>query len=119
MTSQKKVFKLIALRPDETSISIAMNVRFGRITPDYVLVYVEENKIIEWVGLQPYIIIGESEKERLSERDKEWLLGCNLSILAEESSKQNINVLNEVQKKLHELEEALEEEKKKLSDEEQ
>lgn len=113
--SKKKVYKLYAFRPTEAIKKIAEKERFCMITPRYVLIYAESVGIIEDEGFLSYIIIGESEKGFLTDRENEWLLRCNLEIIAEETAKNDQLILQNMEETLAKLEKALDEEASQLT----
>ena len=113
--NEKRKYTLFAFGTNDNTIELAQKERFCRITPRYVLIYSDTNEIIEEHGFQSYIIIGESEKDFLNDGDKEWLFYCNLTIIAEEASKNEELILQNMDDTLKELEEALSKEADKLS----
>ena len=112
---KKKVYKLYAFNVNEQTIEYAKRERFARITPRYILIY-KDKEIIEGEVLCPCIIIRESEINHLTEADKSWLFNCNLNIIAEEASKNEDVLLQNLSDTIEKLEKALDEEAKKLSD---
>ena len=117
MTKKKKTkYNLYAFNNTEESVELATKYRFARITSDYTLVYTDKLGIIEDSVCQPYIIIKESETGCLTAEDKDWLLNCNIVIIAEEAAKNKELILRGMSDTIKKLEKALETEKNNLSD---
>ena len=109
MSKQKKktTYRLYALRNNEENMKLASKHRYSRVTAGYVLIYEKDPGIIDDCVKSSYIIIREDDIARLTERDKEWLTSCNMTILFEEAAKNEDIVLNNINETLQKLEEAL------------
>lgn len=111
--TKKKKYNLYALRNNEQNMELAGKHRFSRVTAKYVLIYAEDLGIIDECSTSSYIIIRESDTNRLTERDREWLYSCNLTIIFEEAAKHEDVILNNINDTLNKLEEALQSEAEK------
>ena len=95
-----KNYRLFALGPGGGTLAAAA--RFGRITPAYALVYTE--------GAAPEqsVQIDETELDRLSSGDRDWLLGCNLALLEEDAKAREAEIAQRIGEQIERLEAALE-----------
>lgn len=103
-------YKLYALELNKDGIAEASQARFCRITPFYILVYL--------CGDAPAngIEITETETHRLTAADEQWLLDCNMAILAEEAKRHEKEIAEDMMKRIERLEQALQQEQEKLED---
>lgn len=101
-------YKLYALDLNREGINEASKVRFCRITPFYILLYLS--------GEAPTgaIEITETDTHRLTAADEQWLLDCNIVLLAEEAKKNERKIAEDMEQRIARLESALREEKEKL-----
>ena len=106
---RKITYKLYASRSTEALLNRLTDLRFTRITADYTLIYASNSKIMRNVfeGIQ-YTIIEDGETHRLSAADKEWLMNCNFTIIAEEAVRNKELVLQNMNDALQALETELE-----------
>lgn len=83
---------LYLLSLDEKNFRHAIDERFSRITPLYILIYTQKRmrNVSE--------ITDRNAKEELSKADQEWLQGCNWTICREHWD-QNPNMLKEAMNK--------------------
>lgn len=77
MIAEKNTYRLFASFLTDEVISIVAKQRFGRITPEYALVYTNGRKP------KGFIEIKDAECGRLTEDDKSWLFDCNVVIYSE------------------------------------
>lgn len=77
---QNKVvaYKLFAMLTTEKNVAVATQYRFQRITPNYILVYGEE----EPDGVD-YTEVTANEIQNLSRRDFQWLEDANILLIRE------------------------------------
>lgn len=112
MSEKKKkkiTYRLYVTRTTEEVINAATDLRFVRITPKYTLVYSQNKNIMQNIFHSiDYTIIGDEELPRLSSADKDWLLECNFTIIAEEAVKNKDLVLQNMTDALKVLEKELE-----------
>lgn len=112
MSEKKKkkiTYRLYVTRTTEDVINAATDLRFVRITPKYTLVYSQNKNIMQNIFHSiDYTIIGDEELPRLSSADKDWLLECNFTIIAEEAVKNKDLVLQNMTDALKVLEKELE-----------
>lgn len=108
----KTQYRLYAHSVDDDSISYAQNVRFGRITRDYVLVYVPA-KLSGWPE------ITDENINILAANDRKWLFNCNMTLISEEMAKKSSDFGVDMSNAIEELEKALKAEKEKLTNEQQ
>ena len=103
---QKKVvaYKLFAMLTTEKNVAVATQYRFQRITPNYILVYGEDDPD----GVD-YTEVTANEIQNLSRRDLQWLEDANVLLIREfaeehkESTNRSIvNFLQELDKNLKE-----------------
>lgn len=108
----KTQYRLYAHSVDDDSIRYAQNVRFGRITRDYVLVYVPA-KLSGWPE------ITDENVEIITAKDRKWLFNCNMTLISEEMAKKSSDFGVDMSNAIEELEKALKAEKEKLTNEQQ
>lgn len=103
MTNELNIaYKLYALDANEDGIRQAAQERFARITPFYILVYCKD-------GTAPKggIEMTQTETHRLSSQDEQWLLDCNIAILAEETKRNEAEIGKRIKEKMQKVEELL------------
>lgn len=103
----KKKYVLYALELTDENLQIVQDKRFYRITSQYILLY-EIN-----LPFTNYTHIGDSEMGYLSDADKQWLLDCNMAIIAEETIKKQDKIAASMGQMLERFEKALQSEKSK------
>lgn len=109
MANDKKItYRLFALSLNRRNVELAADERFSRVTPNYVLIYTTGAKPDGSIGVAAW------EVDQLSEADRVWLYDCNTAILAEESEKRKPEVIRSISERMERLEEEL----RKLKDEE-
>lgn len=108
----KTQYRLYAHSVDNDSLRYAQNVRFSRITRDYILVYVE-TKLSGWPE------ITDENINILAANDRKWLFGCNMTLISEEMAKKSNEFGVDMSNAIEELEKALKAEKAKLTNEQQ
>lgn len=109
MGKEKVTYRLYALRVNSKSIEAAGGERFHRVTPDYVLIYTDKGQP------ENSVEITKDEVGRLTDGDSEWLLGCNVVIINEETVNNIEDIKDSLSAKVEQLEEALAKEKAKLN----
>lgn len=109
--SDKIKYKLYAAALSEDNLKNIENERFYRITQEYMLVYTSAN-----IKKKSFIEVTENELGRLTERDKDWLLDCNMILIAEASKQNEKNILKSVNEQIIILEKALEKEQAELTE---
>lgn len=97
----KTVYRLYALPVNSKTVEEAQAHRFSRITPLYLLIYSVATISAESVE------ITEADLDRLSSADRDWLLGCNLTIIAEDAKTREKEISETLGEKIERLEEAL------------
>lgn len=116
MSEEKKkkiTYRLYVTRTTEEVINAATDLRFVRITPKYTLIYSQNKNIMQNIFHSiDYTIIGDEELPRLSSADKDWLLDCNFTIIAEEAVKNKDLILQNMTDALKVLEQELEKNRK-------
>lgn len=110
MDDLKTTYKLYALELTKENIVLAGKERFCRITPFYILIY--QSGDVPEGGIE----IEESETHRLTAADEQWLLDCNMIILADEAKKHEKEIAADMMKRIERLEQALEAERKKAEE---
>ena len=100
-------YKLYAMRISPQSVEFASVARFSRITSDYILIY-SESAVPNAVALK------DEDATRLSVQDTRWLLDCNIAIVGEEIARQKPTIIQNISKRLEELEESLKQEQEKI-----
>lgn len=109
MTDELSIkYRLYALDVNKDGIETASKERFCRITPFYILIYVESGK-----EPKDAIEITQTETHRLSKKDEQWLLDCNIVILAEEAKRHEAEITADLQNRMKRLEEILAEQEPK------
>lgn len=106
--SEKIKYNLFAMKTDFGNIEKASKYRFSRITESYILIYSTDSKI------EDSLLIEDKNIEELTGDDSRWLFDCNMIIIAEETKKHKNELLEDLSKKVNELEELLEQERKKV-----
>lgn len=104
----KTQYRLYAHSVDGEAVTYAQNVRFGRITRDYVLVYVDA-KLSGWPE------ITDENVNILTANDRAWLFNCNMTLISEEMAKKSSEFGVDMGNAIEELEKALKAEKDKLT----
>lgn len=104
---QKTTYRLFAMPVNAESVEVAEKSRFARITPFYLLIYTDG------AMAESAAEITESEVERLTSADRDWLLGCNMVLLAEDAKKREKEISASLGEKINRLEQALEEARKR------
>lgn len=106
---KKIVYTLYATRTTDELVDSVSSMRFVRVTPDYTLIYTEDGKIIQnkVAGIK-YTIIRDRDVSRLSKADRDWLMNCNFTIIAEETMKNQELILQNMNDALDVLEKELE-----------
>jgi hypothetical protein len=87
-------YRMYILSLDKDNFRKALDERFSRITPLYILVYT--NKQIKGASE----ITDENVFDELTRADREWLLGCNL-VLINETVFNDMNMLKEARNKFY------------------
>jgi len=100
-------YKLYAFEPTEENLKAVQDSRFYRITTKYILLYDCNQRTTN------YNVIGENELHYLSYQDKQWLLDCNMAIIAEETKHNEAKIANSMGLMIDRLEVALESERAK------
>lgn len=108
----KLKYQLYAFPYDTEIEEWARRQTYHRINPRYILVYTQENKVLRQNSR--YHIINEKETDVLTDSEKAWLLDCNIDIIAEESLKQQDDIIKNYSLKLERLEAELEKEAKRI-----
>ena len=107
--TEKIAYKLYAVRTNDAVIDAVSDIRFTRITANYTLIYADDEQIMgKALPLIKYTIIEGEEASRLSAADKDWLMNCNFTIIAEEAIKNKELVLQNMADALDVLAEELE-----------
>lgn len=98
----KRTYRLYALPPTPAGIEAAMGERYSRITPlpapGYALIYTADGKPD---GSEE---ITDDKAHLLSDDDKQWLMSCGASILAEEAMKQEPEIMARISENIEALE---------------
>ncbi len=102
----KIVYKLYAMELNRDNMRSAATERFSRATPFYILVYT--NGELPENGIE----IINDDKKRLTDEDERWVQDCNLIILAEQAKKNETKIAQDMQKRLEQMEQILEQAKK-------
>ena len=76
--NEKTTYRLYCLDITEKNIEYASQVRFSRITPNYILVYIPDEI------LKGAVEITDKEVNELTETDTKWLQDVNMVLIAEE-----------------------------------
>lgn len=106
---KKIVYTLYATRTTDELVDSVSSMRFVRVTPDYTLIYTEDGKIIQnKMERIKYTIIRDRDVSRLSKADRDWLMNCNFTIIAEETMKNHELILQNMNDALDVLEKELE-----------
>ncbi len=109
MTDELKIrYRLYALSVDKNGMEQAAEQRFSRITPFYILVYVNGD------APEGAVEITQTETHRLSKQDERWLLDCNVVILAEAARKHEKDIAADMSRRLDRLEAALKHEMERM-----
>lgn len=119
--SKDRVYRLYALPIDDSVIKYVESFRFYRICTGYALIY---KKSVEPVDIIPENVVFskksvEITQERiayLTQQDIEWLTQCIYIILLEEAKRNEQQIIERASRKLEQLEQALEAENDKLSE---
>lgn len=102
----KTEYRLFAMPLNENTTEKAAEYRFCRVTSGYALVYTADG---EPTGQSAEIT--ESDIEYLSSADRDWLLGCNITLIAEDAKAREQEISAVLSEKIEQLEKALAEAK--------
>ena len=100
----EQTYRLFAMPVGAKEIEAAEKERFARITPLYVLVYTDSAPPTD-----NSVEITEDDVERLSGSDRDWLLLCNMALIAEDAKRREKEISSTLGEKIERLERALEE----------
>lgn len=110
--SEEKVYRLYAMAASHKNIEHAMQARFSRVTPGYVMIYTDgeapENSVE---------ITGEDVK-RLTKDDEAWLMSCAGRLLMDRLEAEGRHASENLNSMIDRLATALKEERRKLGMEE-
>ena len=104
---KKTVYRLFAMSLADTTEKAIEQYRFCRVTTFYTLVYTADETPPENA-----IVIEGEDVERLSSADRDWLLGCNMTLIAEDMKDREKEITADLSQKIEKLEQALEEAKR-------
>ena len=104
---KKTVYRLYAMSLAETTEKAIEQYRFCRVTPFYTLIYTAD----ETPPKHSVAIEGE-DVERLSSADRDWLLGCNMTLIAEDMKDREKEITADLSAKIEQIEKMLEEAKR-------
>lgn len=99
---KKTVYRLYAMSLAETTERAIEQCRFCRVTPFYALIYTADE-----TAPQHSVEIEGEDVERLSSADRDWLLGCNMTLIAEDAREREKEISAELSDKIEKLEQAL------------
>ena len=101
-TEEKKaVFRLCAKPTTAEATAEIEGKRFSRITPDYTLIYTDEDLSEDW------LVLTEEDAGSLSQEDRRWLNDCNVALIAEEVARQKPKIVHRLADLLDEIERRL------------
>ena len=110
--SEERIYRLYAMAVSYKNIERAMQARFSRVTPGYVMIYTDgeapENSVE---------ITGEDVK-RLSKDDEAWLMSCSGRLLMDRLEAEGCHAAENLNSMIDRLAVALKEERRKLGMEE-
>jgi hypothetical protein len=103
LSEETKTYALYALQLTEENVIKAMPERFMRATPDYILIYTDEEQP------QKSVQIGIDDIRRLTNADREWLSVCNLAVIRDEMARNEPQILERLSSTINYIEAALKE----------
>lgn len=92
-----KKYRLYALPYTVEAVRTAERERFSRIAADYILIYTHRKRAD---GVE----ITNTEAHRLSAPERRWLYDCNTALIAEQSRRQQGEILQSLSDKIDKLE---------------
>lgn len=101
---ENTTYRLYAMRVTEETAAIAEAARFSYINRDYVMIYTADE-----APRTGAVEITEKETDLLGSRDRDWLLACNMTLLAEDARRREKEISATLGEKIERLEKALEE----------
>lgn len=87
---------------NEKNVRAAQEHRFCRVTAFYVLIYTPDN-----LSEKDAAEIAGEDTERLSSADRDWLLSCNIALIAEDAMERENEISASLGERIGKLEEAL------------
>lgn len=103
-------YKLYITRLADKALETFERELFTRATKDYLLIYTDAMSEYDFKVVE---VPTDMAKERLTEAESKWLLSCQIDILNSELLKKAPEVMDNINKRVDELEKALEEERAK------
>ena len=94
MSKKDQKYRLFAMNYSVENVDFASSFRFARVTPEYILVYVQKKRINPPHGKA--IEVKEDVISLLKDLDVAWLFDCGTSIFADiatEHKKENVDRL--------------------------
>lgn len=110
MSKKNTVWRLFAALTSAESIEAATAEKYSRVGRDYTLIYTTKKRLPG--GLEA-VEISDRDAGRLTQTEAQWLMDCNIEILAAEAKKHSGEILQSLSVKVAALEKALKEEKEK------
>lgn len=105
MSKKAEKYRLFAMPVNAESVKLAQKSIFSRVTAWYVLVYTTDTSIDGAANIDG------DDIERLSSADRDWLLACNMKLIAEDAKRREKEISQTIGEKIERLEKALEQAK--------
>ena len=111
MSEKVKQYRLFALPCSGGNVEYAASFRFARVTPDYILIYVQRKRLNPPDG--KCAEIKAADMPRLTKTDEAWLFDCAFSTFADIAAKSGKAGAERLAEMVDRLEEELEAERRK------
>ncbi len=108
-----KKYQLYLLHNTEENVRLAETFRFYRVNKQYILIYTDTFYLHD--DFTRYHIIDKKETDKLSDREKVWLLESNMKIIEEETAKKQDQIVQSFSERLSRLEAELEKESERIA----
>lgn len=108
-----KKYQLYLLHNTAENIRIAEKFRFYRVNAQYILIYTDNFYLHK--KFTRYHIIDKEETDKLSDREKVWLLESNMKLIEEETAKRQDEIVQSFSARLSRLEAELEKESERMA----
>lgn len=112
METSKK-YQLYLLHNTKENVRLAEKFRFYRVNAKYILIYTDLFYLKK--EFTRYHIIDKEETDKLSDREKVWLLESNMKLIEEETARQQEAIVQSFSEKLRRLESELEKESERMA----
>lgn len=101
-------YRLFAIECSLENVEYASDFRFSRITPEYILVYVQRKRLNPPTGMS--VEVREQDVKMLSKKDESWLFDCVVSLFADIAASKDRDTMERLTDMVNRFEQELEKE---------